>query len=512
MKKSPDPRSGCAIDGATVSGVHAALAEGSLTVRQLVQACLDRIAAYDQAGPRLNSIIRIDPEALAQADRLDAERAEPESARAKQPALPKIAPLHGVPVLVKDNIETSGLATSAGSPLLKDYVPQQDAFIVRKLREAGAIVLAKTNLHEFANGGETVSTLMGQTLNPYDLRRTPGGSSGGTAAGIAAGFGLLGVGTDTVNSIRSPASACSLVGLRPTMGLVSRAGLIPCGLTHDIIGPITRTVADAAIMMDVIAGHDSADPSTRDAGAHIPPSYTAFLDKDGLQGARIGVLKRFFGGGPEHRPVNAVIQKALAILEGQGAALVAVDDPIDPDELLASAMAHQYEMAQDLDAWLAKLPPAIGARSLEGILASGLVHPSVAGAFKTALALAPQQAAYRERLQRQVVLRRRLLDLMANHRLDVLAFPHQRRLVVPVGQTQAERNGVLATATGFPAIVVPAGFSAPDADAVQGIPVGIEFLGRPFSEPTLFRLAYAAEQTLPARKNPHTTPVLARSA
>ena len=510
MKTSPDPRARSGPEGASVSAVQAALRDGALTVRQLVQACLDRIAAYDQAGPRINSIIRINPEALAEADRLDAQLAAPEPGT--QAGSRKLLPLYGVPVLVKDNIETEGLATSAGSPLLEAHVPQEDAFIVRKLREAGAIVLAKTNLHEFANGGETVSTLMGQTLNPYDLRRTPGGSSGGTAAGLAAGFGLLGLGTDTVNSIRSPASACNLVGLRPTMGLVSRAGLIPCGLTHDIIGPITRTVADAAIMMDAMAGHDSADPSTREAGAHIPPgSYTAFLDQGGLQGARIGVLKRFFGNRPEHQAVNAVIQEALAILEGQGAILVGIDDPLDPEELLASTMAHQYEMARDMEAFLAKLPPAIRARSLEGMLASGQVHPSVAGAFRTALALASQQAEYRARLQRQSVLRHRLLDLMARHQLEVLAFPHQRRLVVPVGETQAERNGVLATATGFPAIVIPAGFSTPDTEAPQGVPIGIEFLGRPFSEPILFRLTHAAEQALPARKNPHTTPAPARS-
>src|SRR5690606_18733421 len=176
---------------------------------------------------------------------------------------------------------------------------------------------------------------------------------------------------------------CNLVGLRPTMGLVSRAGLVPCGLTHDVIGPITRTVADAAIMMDVMAGHDSADPSTREAGDHISPGgYAAFLDRDGMKGARIGVLKRFFGNRLEHQAVNAVIQEALAILEAQGATLVGIDAPLDPDELLASAMAHQYEMARDMDGFLARLPPEIEARSLEAILASGVVHPSVAAAFR----------------------------------------------------------------------------------------------------------------------------------
>ncbi|MFD2273858.1 amidase family protein [Undibacterium arcticum] len=443
-------------------------------MRQLVQEYLDRIAAYDRHGPRINSIIRLNPEALADADRIDAVAA----ASSRQ----KIGPLCGVPVLVKDNIETKGLATTAGSPLLKDNVPQDDAFIVKKLREAGAIILAKTNLHELASGGETVSTLIGQTLNPYDLSRTPGGSSGGTAAGIAANLGLLGIGSDGVNSIRSPASANNLVGLRPTMGLISRTGLIPCGLTHDTIGPITRTVTDTAILLDVIAGYDREDPSTHEASAHIPPTYTSFLDRDGMKGARIGILTHFFGHKPQHQPVNSVMQKALAILEQQGAALVAIDDPINPDELLTSTLVHHYEMAQDLDAYLAKLPPNIMVRSLADIAASGLVHPSVAGTLSTAMELGAKKIIYRERLQRQAALRHRLLDLMARHRIDALAFPHQRRLVVPIGETQSERNGVLASATGFPSIAVPAGFFR----ARPGCAAGRSSRNR-ISWPTLFR-------------------------
>jgi len=485
---------------ATVSGVHAAMREGRLTARQLVQCYLDRIAAFDQHGPRINSVLRVNPEALAEAERLDARAAaSPSSA---------LAPLHGIPVLIKDNIACAGIETTAGACCLQDNLAVEDAFIVRKLREAGAIVLAKTNLHELASGGETVSTLGGQTLNPYDLTRTPGGSSGGTGAGIAANFGLLGIGTDGINSIRSPASASNLVGLRPTMGLVSRAGLVPCGLTQDTIGPITRTVADAAMLLDVMAGHDPADPVTSQGALHIPPSYTDGLDPDGLRGARIGVLRAFFGDAAENRAVNAVMRHALAAIQAQGAELVEIDEEIRPDALLEHTLVHLYEMKADLDAYLASVPSSVPVRSLEDIIASASVHPGVAGTLRRAIALADNETEYRERLQRQQALRERILALMAMHRLDALAFPHQRRLVVPVGEAQAERNGVLASATGFPAVVIPAGFSEPDTNAPLGVPVGLEFFGRPFSEAALLRLAYAAEHTLGARRPPLTAPAL----
>ncbi|CAB3777819.1 Glutamyl-tRNA(Gln) amidotransferase subunit A [Paraburkholderia caffeinitolerans] len=498
MKASIEP--GISVMEATVSGVHAAMQEGKLSARQLVQDHLDRIDAYDQRGPGIHSVLRLNPQALAEAARLDAQAAA-------NPAAP-LARLHGVPLLIKDNIECEGMETSAGARCLRGNVPAQDAFVVRKLREAGAIVLAKTNLHELASGGETVSTLGGQTLNPYDLTRTPGGSSGGTGAGIAASFGLLGIGTDGINSIRSPASANNLVGLRPTMGLVSRSGLVPCGLTQDTVGPITRTVTDAAIVLDIIAGHDPADPVTSAGAQHIAHSYADGLDAKALNGARIGLLRHFFGDGPEHGSVNAVMQQALETLKAQGAALIEIDDAIVPDVLLADTLVHLYEMKADLDAYLANAPADVQVRSLEDVVASASVHPSVERTLANAIALAGNAHDYRERLQRQQALREQILALMAARGLDALAFPHQRRLVVPIGESQAERNGVLASATGFPAIVIPAGFSAPEQHAPQGVPVGLELFGRPFSEALLIRLAYAAEQALGARKPPLATPAL----
>ncbi|WER48792.1 amidase family protein [Cupriavidus sp. WKF15] len=498
MNRSPD--SGISVLEATVAGIHAAMRAGRLTARQLVQAYLDRIMAYDKSGPRINSVLQLNPQALAEADQLDAQAAA-------SPSVP-LAPLHGIPVLIKDNIECAGIETTAGARCLQGNLAREDAFIVRRLREAGAIVLAKTNLHELASGGETVSTLGGQTLNPYDLTRTPGGSSGGTGAGIAANLGLLGIGTDGINSIRSPASANNLVGLRPTMGLVSRTGLVPCGLTQDTIGPITRTVADAAVLLDIIAGHDPGDPATRQAQPHMPRSYAEALDPDGLRGARIGVLRAFFGEGPGHRAVNAVMQRALATLDARGAELVEIEEAIHPDALLADTLVHLYEMKGDLDAYLAGVPAAVPVRSMADMIIAGSVHPGVTGTLKSAMALAGNETEYCERLQRQQALRDRILGLMAAHRLDALAFPHQRRLVVPVGQAQAERNGVLASATGFPAIVIPAGFSEPDGNAPQGVPVGLEFFGRPFSEAVLLRLAHAAEHALDARRPPLCAPAL----
>ena len=236
-----------------------------------------------------------------------------------------LRPLHCIPVVVKDNYNTADMPTTGGSVTLARSVPLDDAFVVKRLRQAGAAVLAKANLTELARGGTTVSSLGGQTKNPYDLTRTPGGSSGGTGAAIAANFAVLGTGSDTGQSIRSPASAQSLVGLRPTRGLVSRDGIIPFSTTQDEAGPITRTVEDAARMLDVIAGYDAADPVTAFSLHKIPPSYTAFLDRDGLRGARIGALMDVFGKDAVHREVNAVVEAAIEKLAEAGATIVRVN-------------------------------------------------------------------------------------------------------------------------------------------------------------------------------------------
>ena len=289
---------------ATISDIHAALEARQLTCRQLVQLYIDRIEAYDKKGPALNAIIMVNPNALAVADALDAKYAQSGFA----------GPLHCVPVIVKDNFNTVDMPTSAGSLSLKGSMPPSDAFQVRKLREAGALILAKSNMAEFAwSPFETVGSLLpGYTRNPYALDRVPAGSSGGTAAAVAAGFGAVGLGTDTGNSIRGPSSHTSLVGIRSTMGLTSRDGIVPLFLNRDIGGPMSRTVADAIAVFDVIAGHDPNDPVTAASEGKRPDSYLKFLDKEGLRGARIGVLRQLFMGPDTDPEIRRLLEQALA--------------------------------------------------------------------------------------------------------------------------------------------------------------------------------------------------------
>ena len=245
----------------TIGQIHQAMLSGQLSCRELTAGYLARIEAYDQTGPALNSIIQVNPRALEEADRLDALFQQKGGLS---------GPLHGIPVLLKDNVNTADMPTTAGSKSLEGFLPEHDAFITKKLREAGALVIAKTNLHEFAIWGETISSILGQTVNPYDLSRTPGGSSGGTGAAVACNFGVIGIGTDTINSIRSPASACALAGIRPTVGLVSRAGIVPYSLTQDTAGPICRTVEDCVRTLEVIAGYDPEDEETAWRAGHQP--------------------------------------------------------------------------------------------------------------------------------------------------------------------------------------------------------------------------------------------------
>jgi amidase len=485
-----------ALEDATIAQLHAAMRTGALSAQSLTQRYLDRIDAFDGKGPALASILAINPTALNDAARLD------DAMRSGQ----KPGPLHGIPVVVKDNVETAGLRTTAGSLALADHVPLQDAFLIRKLKAAGAIILAKTNLHEFASSGETFSSLGGQTRNPYDLERTPGGSSGGTGAAVAANFGAAGIGTDTINSVRSPASANSLVGLRPTIGLVSRSGIIPYGLTQDTAGPITRSVADAACLLDAIAGTDPADPSTRDSKAHQPPGYTAFLDANGLRGTRIGLVRSLFGTEDVHQETSAVMSRALEVMQGHNATLVELIEAFDCGMLLDQTSVHHHEVLRDLDDYLGNLPGHMTTRSLAAIMDSGGLHPGVDALFRRIATLKIDSADYRERLQRRQALQQQLLALLDTHRLDALLFPHQKRLVVPIGEAQVERNGVLAGITGFPAIVVPAGFSPQTSSAPLGVPIGLELLARPYAESTLIRLAFAFEQATQHRRPPKSVP------
>ena len=483
------------LEEATVAGVHRAFRSGALTAVKLVEMCLERIEACDRKGPRLNAVITVNPKARKEAARLDAKF------RKTGPA----GPLHGIPVLLKDNVNTKDMPTTGGSKSLEGYVPPKDAFITKRLRDAGAILLAKANLHEFAVWGETVSSMLGQTLNPYDLTRTPGGSSGGTGAGLAAGYGILGIGTDTVNSIRSPASACSLVGIRPTIGLVSRDGIIPYSLTQDAAGPMARTVADAATMLNALAGYDPGDPATAWCIGRVERDYTRHLRKDGLRGKRIGILRSFFGTQPIHGDVNAVTRRAITDCRRLGAAMIELDTPdLDSGQIVSDISVHLYDLRPDLDSYLGDPRAKTPVTSLEQIIASGKYHPGIEKNIREAMSL-KRDAGYFERLARRAKLQGRVMALMAEHALDALVFPHQKRPVVPVGDSQVERNGSLGSVTGFPSIVVPGGFTRPTETAAIGVPVGIEFLGRPWTEGLLIAIGYAYEQGTKNRRPPPTT-------
>ncbi|AWN40453.1 amidase [Methylobacterium durans] len=482
---------------ATVADVQSAMKDGKLTARQLVDFYLARIDAYDKKGPALNAVILVNPKAREIADDLDA----------KFKASGPVGPLHGVPVLLKDNTNTADMPTTGGSLSLEGYVPPEDATIVKKLKAAGAIIIAKTNLHEFAVWGETISSLGGQTRNPYDLTRTPGGSSGGTGAGLAANFGLVGIGTDTINSIRSPASANSLVGIRPTVGLVSRTGIIPYSFVQDAAGPLARTLTDAVKTLNVLVGYDAGDPATAWNAGHVEKDYTTFLKADGLKGARIGIVETLFGKEPVHQDVNNVTREAIRRMEEAGATMVSIRDPmLDTNKLVTGVSVHLYDLKPDLNSYLSDPKANAPVKSLEEIIASGKFSPNIGDEIRKSQGLDRDSAEYKDRLFIRAKLRDRVMQIMAENQLDALVYPHQQRLVVPIGARQVERNGILGSATGFPAITVPGGFSPPSESAPIGVPVGVELLGRPWDEATLIRLAYSFEQATKFRRPPESTP------
>lgn len=458
---------------------------------QLVEMYLARIEAYDEHGPAINAIIVLNPEAVETARALDEERRVAGSR----------GPLHGIPVLIKDNYDLAGLPTTNGSIAMADVLPPDDAFQVRRLREAGAVILGKTNLHEFARGITTISSIGGQTRNPYDTSRNPGGSSGGTGAAMAASFAAAGMGSDTCGSIRIPSMHNNLVGLRGTEGLSSRDGVVPLSHTQDIAGPLTRSVTDLAIMLDATVGTDPADPVTLDANNRIPATYTSSLDVNGLEDARLGLLTMLVVQESEDETVADVISTAVDDLEGLGAEVVEVE--IDGlAELLDTYVVLSHEFKFDLEAYLAATPAA-PVSSLAQILAERLHHPAVRERLEQSNAVESLDTdEYREALGRRDVLRRAVLATMAELEIDALVYPTMRQQAARIGERQGGDNCRLSAHSGLPAITVPAGFT-PD-----GMPVGLEMLGRPFAEPKLIALAYAFEQGTGHRRPPSSTPPL----
>lgn len=495
------------VERAGLDDQRRALDAGATTSVQLVDSYLRRIDAYEegQAGrPGVNAVIAVDRGARAEAARLDAERRRGRTR----------GPLHGLPVVVKDNMDTADQPTTSGSVALRDLRPERDATQVRRLRAAGAIVLAKTNLHEFAMSVTTISSLGGQTRNPYDLTRHPGGSSGGTAASVAAAFAPGGLGTDTCGSIRIPASHNNLVGLRPTFGLTSRAGIAPLAGTQDTPGPLTVSVRDAALLLDTMAGHDPRDPATGAARGRVPRSYLDGLSRGGLKGKRIGVFTDYFGTEPEAAPTNTVVRRAVADMERQGATAVELGAQPEIMEAAAGANRVRDEFERDLNAylkdsahgrpgWLARLKAPYDEVTLADIAASGQVTPSVLETLREWVdSPALPNPAYLEKLRQRDVLRAGLRKLMRTHRLDALVHPSVSQPPGKVGTTQPYTNCRLSGYSGFPALSVPAGFTA------EGLPVGVELLARPWDEKRLLSMGHAYEQATKHRTPPAATPPL----
>jgi Asp-tRNA(Asn)/Glu-tRNA(Gln) amidotransferase A subunit family amidase len=475
----------------TIPELQAAMESGAVTSRELVGAYLARIRAYDHDGPRLNTMVALNAQALDTADALDRERRD---GRVR-------GPLHGIPIVVKDNFETADMPTTGGSLALAGFLTGRDAFMVRKLRDAGAVIVGKTNLHELASGITSISSLGGQTRNPYDPSRNPGGSSGGTGAAIAANFAVAGMGSDTCGSIRIPAANNNLVGLRGTLGLSSRFGIIPLSHTQDIGGPLARTVTDLALMLDATVGRDPADATTTAGDGHIPASYRTTLRADALKGVRIGALKNLFGTAPEDDEAGGIVRRALDAMKKEGAEIVDVTIPALDDQLNGSSVIAS-EFKWDLIDYLAQFPNA-PVHSLTEIMDRGLYHAELETNFRIRSAVETRENdAYRRARARRTTVRDLTLGAMQEHGVDVLAYPVMKRRPATIGEPQRGTNCQLSPSAGLPAISIPAGFTD------DGVPIGIELMGAAWSEPQLLALAYAYEQATHPRRPPSTTPRL----
>lgn len=476
---------------ATITDLQAAMTAGRLTAVDLVNAYLARIAAYDQQGPTLNALIRLNPNARAEAVARDAER---RAGRVR-------GPLHGIPIILKDNFDTADLPTTAGSVALAGYVPPSDGFQVHKLREAGAVILGKANMHELASGITTISSLGGQTCNPYDPSRNPGGSSGGSGAAVAASFAAIAWGTDTCGSIRIPAAHHNLFGLRPTKGLSSITGIIPLAHTQDVAGPLARTVMDLAIGLDATIGPDPADPATRILDRQALPSFVASLNTTALRGARLGVLTSYFGDQPEDQEAARIVRAAIDRMKARGAEVVEVSIP-GLDSVVMRASVIDLEFKFDLADYLAR-SPAPPVTSLTSILDHGLYHAALEAALKRRDTVrARDSEAYRAALARRTVVRDMVVKVLDEQRLDALVYPTVRRKPATIGEPQRGATCQLSAVTGLPALTAPAGFT-PD-----GLPIGVELLGRALSDTRLVAFAYDYEQATRPRRPPPTTPPL----
>lgn len=481
--------------------IAAAMADGTMTARRLTQTYLDRIDALDRRGPSLHSVIEVNPRALEIATALDDER------RAHGPR----GPLHGVPILIKDNIETADrMMTTAGSLALEGWYAPEDAPLVARLRAAGAVVLGKSNLSEWADFRSTHassgwSARGGQTRNPYALNRNPSGSSSGSAVAVAADLCAAAVGSETDGSIVSPASVNGIVGLKPTVGLVSRRGIVPISHSQDTAGPLARSVRDAAMLLGVMAGPDPADPASAQAAGHVQTDYARFLDPDGLRGARLGIARRFFA---DNAPLDAFLDRCVAVLARAGATIVdPADLPMHGAWVAPDVEVLLYEFKNDLNAYLTRLPAGFPVHTLAELIRFNVAHaPREMPLFDQELL---RQSDAKGGLDSEGYKKAREICLGATRSGGIDAVLAEHRLDAIVTLTNGPAwlidavNGDLDTGScsspaaiaGYPHISVPAGL-------FRGLPIGLSFFGAAWSEPTLLRLASGFEHAAPPRPVP----------
>jgi amidase len=484
MEMTPDQQNhSFSIIDATLVELKDALEMGIITSKILVETYLSRIEANDRNGPKLQAMLSINPYALEQADELDNERNRQGSR----------GPLHGIPIIVKDNYNTKDMPTTGGTKALAGFCTSTDCHIVQNLSQVGAIILGKANLHELALFGLSRSTLGGQTKNPYDLTKTPGGSSGGTGVAVSANFAAAGTGTDAVNSIRSPASANNLVGIRPTKGLMNLDGILPVSFTQDNAGPIARTVEDAAILLEAMEGYSH--------------SYSSDLNNHGLTGKRIGVLRSFFGSTEVHEEVNLIAEQSLRQMQELGAQIINLTTiKLEADQLLMELDVQRFEIRHELERYFAIHDAPI--KTMEELLAQGEYEPPIEKLLNTVIAINDplNQPEYRKSLIKINELKNELSAIFDEYNLDAIFYPHQKRLVVEIGEaSQYDRNGILAALTGFPAITFQGGFSSPSNTAPIGIPIGIELLGKPHEDSKIIQMAHAYEAAVKQRRVPPFT-------
>ncbi len=502
-RREPAPIAPIPLVEATIADIQEAILSGRTTCRLVVEGYLARIEEYDKSTG-LNAITVVNPNALARADEIDQAVARGE----------ELGPLFCAPILVKDNFDTHDLPTTGGSIALKDSIPPDDAFMVRKLREADAIVLAKTNMAEWAfSARQTVSSSYGTTANAYALDRVPAGSSGGTASGVAASFGVAGLGSDTGNSIRGPSSHSALFGIRSTIGLTSRDGVIPLAFDHDIAGPMTRTVEDGARLFDVVAGYDPADPYTELGRGKRETDYRDFLDANGLNGARLGVLRALVDTEDADPEVTALFEKALADLRAAGATLI---DPVVVDDFEEHSNADNdcRRFRYDMHVYLQSLGQEAPIRDIKDVYEAGTYSPYIESRLArhqdTPLDVAPENwnppcPAYAEHPGRQAYLAD-VVAAMDREGVDALVYPTwtnpPAHLDKPIEEYKGDNSQLVAPATGMPAVTVPMSVT------YGNLPAGLQILGRPYSEGVLIRLAYAYEQATHHRLPPESFPQL----